>query len=666
MRISELTKGKWLTDNSRRHTPYWWYILILIVVFAAIPRLLSYRYGLPYAEDVNEPAFYLAGQQWRGLYKIPDYFSSYPPGIVWLSLASQYILEAIGQPGLAPSIAALRLLSVIVNLVNIVLVGLTARKLAGDLAGLVAALAWATAPLVLFNAIYAGPDPYVYFLSGLALWLATVALLEERHRSWCVSSVAAGTLAVLFKYPVLTTIAPGLMVALTVFWRDRRRGLRYLILQAIIVGSAAFYVFFIYGFQHLDVGEAAVARSQGLGNMLQPARLLNNLYYTIYPISFPAFAIACLLGIAAYLLARQKGWKHIPLGGIGIIVFFLITIPWLATTFSLVNEHVRMRDVLPATVAACILLGAAVGQISLVLNKLTEMKTALFHLVAPKLPALLMLTVVFIPLFIQPISWVRANLLPDRRVSIRQWADMNLDPGTFLVDAANEKVFNPFWSGLVGHKWFDWWITPELTEHSLSEWRYQRWMTYALVSPEQLATMQKSEEGRTYLSQMLHLRDFTAPAMRGSPEIAYRLWRMQVETHFLFDNQIVLTGYDRNSDTFAPDDTIHLRFYWQALKQPVSNYSVFVHLVPLSGATPLSQADGAPSVHDRPTLTWDDPNETLISAPHSIKIPPQIPLGQYRLLVGLYDYTTGQRLSISDGTDSLELMTITVKQPMTF
>jgi hypothetical protein len=69
----------------------------------------------------------------------------------------------------------------------------------------------------------------------------------------------------------------------------------------------------------------------------------------------------------------------------------------------------------------------------------------------------------------------------------------------------------------------------------------------------------------------------------------------------------------------------------------------------------LAQADGTPTVPDRPTLTWSDPSETLISLPLTITIPANLEAGDYRVFVGLYNYVTGERLPV--GAESAFLLT---------
>jgi hypothetical protein len=266
-------------------------------------------------------------------------------------------------------------------------------------------------------------------------------------------------------------------------------------------------------------------------------------------------------------------------------------------------------------------------------------------------------------------SWrvVQAREPDDWRVAARQWVDVNLEPGTILVTQENHKTFNPFYGGIPYRHWVDWWPMDTIMEYSPQEWREDTGISYAVIPLSQWRQLQEFETGRDYLAQMLHLRDFVAPPIRRGPEmVVYRLWRMDVETQIHFGDAISLMGYDQSADQVNPGESVSFRFYWQASAIPADNYSLFIHLTPLDTPDALAQVDGAPTVPERPTLTWDDPGETLISPAFTLAIPPDLSPGEYRVLIGLYNYLDGQRLPVTDADgespgDSFELARLTVR-----
>jgi 4-amino-4-deoxy-L-arabinose transferase-like glycosyltransferase len=644
----------------RRPAPFW-IGLLLIVLLVAVPRLLSYSFSLPFIDHVDESDYYLAGQEWRGLFDSRGYFDVTPPAYIALQTALQPILESMGVNGLAATTGFMRLLSVAANLGALVLIALTARLAVGDLAGWVAGAAWGIAPLVLENGVYALPDPWVDFFCALALWLAALALVRPERAWCCVASVIAGLVAIALKYPAVPALAPGVIVALVIAACGRRQGLTYLAEQIALIVGVALWFLLVYKIDFNNLPrEGALVQSEGVANLLNLSRLANNLYYAIFPLNPVAWIVIVILGVVAFVIARERRLSRLQLGVVGLALLLALTIPWLANMFNEVSAN-KIRYVLPATAAACVLLGVALGQVARVLPERWAYGRGAWV-------ALPLVALVFIPQLNQDMRIVQNRRLPDRRVELRQWFDNNLEPGTVIVTQDNHMTFNPIYGGIPYKNWVDWWVSEDLMEYPLDEWRDQRGMSYAVLPRLQQEQMQSSDDGRAYLDGMLHLRDFFTPGWRG-PEVAvYRLWRTDIETAFHFGDAITLVGYDTSAETVIPGDTLTLRFYWQASATPADNYSLFIHLVPLvmNEYTIIAQADGAPTIAERPTLAWNDPTETLISPPFSLAIPSDTAPGDYRVLIGLYNYADGARLPVSDADrtalgDALELLCITVR-----
>jgi len=513
--------------------------------------------------------------------------------------------------------------------------------------------------LVLENGVYALPDPFIYLLTAMAIWLAAEGLVHTSRQHWCLWSVAAGLLAVLFKYPALPALGPGGVAALLILRRDRRRGLRFLAVQAGMVLAVGLWLIWGYGLNLNDLPrEGAEIRESGIQKALDMSRLAHNLYYTFVPLRADATLLILAAGTAAYVAAIGRRMPRIRAGVVWLALPVILGGPWVTSSYSVVTP-IDIRYVLPATTAACLLLGAAVGQIAAVIpSRQAAIGRALL--------AALLFALVFIPQAVESWHLVQEREPPDRRVALRQWVDVNLEPGTILVTQDNHKTFNPFYGGIPYRRWTDWWMMDSFMERSPEEWRAEHGISYAVIPLSQWKQMQESEQGRDYLARMLHLRDFVTPGERGPQMVVYRLWRMEVETQIHFGDSITLTGYDRSADQAAPGGSLTFRFYWQAASTPIDNYSLFIHITPPDDETPLAQADGSPAVPERPTLTWDDPDEMLISPPFAVTLPADLQPGEYRVLIGLYNYTTGRRLPVTDADgnavgDAWELMRVMVR-----
>ncbi len=134
-----------------------------------------------------------------------------------------------------------------------------------------------------------------------------------------------------------------------------------------------------------------------------------------------------------------------------------------------------------------------------------------------------------------------------------------------------------------------------------------------------------------------------------------------------FGSLAELIGYDLEASApdgakFAPELggtlrvkggwTIHLTLYWHPIGTTDKFYSVFVHLVDEKGQD-VAYGDSPPANGQIPTTSWV-PGE-YIADPHSIRIPESLPLGLYRLQVGIYLPPYGPRLLLTKGSDSFLL-----------
>jgi hypothetical protein len=123
-----------------------------------------------------------------------------------------------------------------------------------------------------------------------------------------------------------------------------------------------------------------------------------------------------------------------------------------------------------------------------------------------------------------------------------------------------------------------------------------------------------------------------------------------------FDSKVELAGYRLTTDvaspqsgilTTAPNTALRLTLYWRVLAPMETSYTVFTHLLDANGQL-WAQKDNPPVRGSYPTTEWRV-GETIVDK-YDIVIPPDVPVGQYELEVGLYDATTGQRLPLLDKT----------------
>lgn len=120
-----------------------------------------------------------------------------------------------------------------------------------------------------------------------------------------------------------------------------------------------------------------------------------------------------------------------------------------------------------------------------------------------------------------------------------------------------------------------------------------------------------------------------------------RAYAPRVRVKANFADQIELLGYD----AMVEGETLRLVLYWRALRVPDADYTVFVHALDADGNI-VAQVDRQPQPY--PTSWWNAGE--MVGDEYTLLLPT---LGQ-RVIVGLYDARTGQRLPMASG-DSVEV-----------
>lgn len=134
-----------------------------------------------------------------------------------------------------------------------------------------------------------------------------------------------------------------------------------------------------------------------------------------------------------------------------------------------------------------------------------------------------------------------------------------------------------------------------------------------------------------------------------------------------FGEVALLRGYDLPARAFAPGDVLPLTLHWQALQPTQGLYKVFVHVMDPARADAaegiMAQVDGEPRRGAYPFRVWS-PGEA-VSETLLVALPPDMPAGDYVLLLGVYDAASGARLPLAGaedyGAQRLSLGTITLR-----
>jgi hypothetical protein len=111
---------------------------------------------------------------------------------------------------------------------------------------------------------------------------------------------------------------------------------------------------------------------------------------------------------------------------------------------------------------------------------------------------------------------------------------------------------------------------------------------------------------------------------------------------------------------FEPGNRLSVALFWEALRTPDADYTVFVQLLDADGNL-VASGDGRPMNGAYTTLAWQP--GTVIPDTHFMQLPAELDAGEYLLQVGLYRADTGARLAaFSAENDPLPNDAIILKQ----
>ncbi|HLA42903.1 MAG TPA: hypothetical protein VJZ27_05680, partial [Aggregatilineales bacterium] len=154
---------------------------------------------------------------------------------------------------------------------------------------------------------------------------------------------------------------------------------------------------------------------------------------------------------------------------------------------------------------------------------------------------------------------------------------------------------------------------------------------------------------------------FEGDVYSGPDRIIFRAFRPQVITNISLGDAVIFYGYDVESQTLHPGDTLRVKYYWQAAKTVDTDYAVFNHLLDLESSEAVIQFDrlaGQNGIHS--TSQWE-PFEWVFDT-FDLTIPEDTAPGQYSFQIGLYNPVDGARLSVENGQNGiLELFQVTIE-----
>jgi len=124
-----------------------------------------------------------------------------------------------------------------------------------------------------------------------------------------------------------------------------------------------------------------------------------------------------------------------------------------------------------------------------------------------------------------------------------------------------------------------------------------------------------------------------------------------------FGAQIQLQQAALNALSLQAGDVLLLQLTWSSSPRPRQRYKIFLHLLNPDGQL-VAQRDSEPAGGSAPTTSWQ-PGTAIIDR-HALQLPPDLPPGQYRLVLGIYELADPlARLPVQNDT-ALEIAQITL------
>ena len=641
-----------------------WLIVGLITLGGAILRVQIHDFNLPWFDEREELDLWHYGRQIRGLplpygKNISD--TVYPPLLLWLHQLLQPLAEAQGRLHAADAVLDLRRLVLLFNVAATVWFALLGRRCGGPLAGSIAAALWALEPALLRESAYAIRESLIFPLQILAILLAVHSLEATRRRWLALAGAALGFVCFLGDFRWLVAVFPGVAALLWHAWRRYRPGWQ----RPLPWASAGLALAVLAGahlLAQLPEHFQSVARDTLRSHLWDFDSLFHFLGVNLgllHPGFFILFLALVLLTLRSPRPARPAPLSTPALLVVGAtMILNTLAITAIRPYGDLTLHKIALRHQLPTLLMLYLLLATAVAQL---LPRIQSARTR-------STCSLLLLAGLLFFHFLPALQVVQDYRVTPWPVIVRNWVDDNLESSRILVYPGSGRWLDPYHSGLPHRTWFDWWKTDDIRDRTLQQWVHDYHLTWALIPVSIHDELAIDVDGRGLLDQMLLIREFRAPPERRDNEtILYRLWRMQHETDVRFGEHIRLTGYDLHSPDPRPGSPLDLTLYWNATTTPPANYSFFLHLIGDDDPRPLAQVDGNPAVPARLTQTWDRPGETLISPRFALPLPDDLPPGDYRVMLGLYNFETGARLPVRDAQgaapgEALELLRLSVNE----
>ncbi len=608
----------------------WMWITVGILLCAALLRISTFSYGLPYVDHVDEPNFYLLANDQRGVLDASwreNWLAGYPPGYIWFSAQIMNGVDAVSELNIHTDmgvyIAILRYASLLFDLLTLAALMTLARWLGGNIAGVLAGVVYLISAEVLDSAIIALPDPPTVLFTVLCALFTVRAL---RHNRWQMAIIATvfGLLAVAFKYPVFPVLFLPAAFFVRDLWQRRLRAIPAAALALAMVAGMAFYLLVINGAASISNAEGLRARTNFFSSLLTPRQWEVTLNAFIGTVGLPLLIFGAIALVWLLLHQKSNSKRYSLWLVLGVGVSLLAIVPGYVTKY----PSYPVRYIWPA---AAIMIPALAALVAPLLRKRTLFAAG----------AILLPLVIGLP---ELATFAYNVQRPYTYLLAQNWFEQNIPDGSiiWIEGFLNYRSLSRYEAGYSGFNNYG-----QIYGSDRERWNDDFPIDYIYLSEPEVRAWPETP-GWEPLANFTLIKRIGNEGMNRDALYIYTTDTLasQQETLFHGSSTIELRGIDVQQG----DRTLFVSSYWQAPENtPPVDYSYTLYLTPLDAPDALlAQSDAA--LGHRPTSTWSDPEEVLRGSIQPFTVPDDVPAGEYALWIGIYYWETGERLTLDDGS----------------
>ena len=464
----------------------------------------------------------------------------------------------------------------------------------------VAAAAAATLGYLVYTGVEVRAYGIVLLFGSLALWMTLRWMRQPGN--WQRVALLALVLALTF-YSTFTSVLYLAFLTLFVVVLRPRLLLRWALvgMVTLVIALPAVIQFFGNAAQRLDV-------------MPQPPKDFITEMVQVYT-DFGGTPIHLIIMLAAVttliyaLFRRWISWRWI------LALFIWLSVPAVIYVVAPNREYLNVRYVWWVSLGIVMLLGTAAAFL-------------------PRWGQWAAIGVILAAAFI-PVDWLQFRAVPTEAVPLRMvlsWFARNVRPGDVLIQDPYCACGTPMAWDYFLPQFFPQGELPWVTEPAA----YSRvWYLSTTGWQQDEALKAEIMKGRRE-SIFVGPWNFLLRLYEGPP-----LW-----DGIAFDDTVALNGVEiaENRTTFRENETIAVKLWWSALKPPPMDYSISLTLLDEVGNI-VVQNDGPARAAGTPEQMSAWQPGTYYEDYRTLQLPKQLAGRDYKLIVTVYDWQTGERLS---------------------